>query len=405
MDEENLSLSTTELTGVKESEEEVRTRLWKEFDGNDEPDVFQNITLARDGGFTEVGQLWYSSRWLSAALVIGSLVSNTYVILYEDLLALRKAISDQYHEREFLIARTIAQSILHTLAYVTGDPAWADHVPRGLEIIVIIELAGLAYLNIMFVYYIVKACIARNSPLDRWTCVVRAFFELLPELGTYSAMRLLNFVSPSVVTTDLYNKFVEDRKPARKALDLVWFVLTRTVMLIVGLDAFVMKYRENAPVFHGKTLDAHKFWRLVVFLMQMLGIVQLGLFVRYRLFAFIFAGEDSIMQLKEQVRAEVWGALLARKMREEYSFHHWLALMVTFCDEDFQKLVLNDRSRRTQRAILSPSDSAKEISQSLLWGKGDDATRLRRQTREITPEASNAGSSEDSDDSFGCFGR
>ena len=50
------------------------------------------------------------------------------------------------------------------------------------------------------------------------------------------------------------------------------------------------------------------------FLVQVLGVVQLGPFVRKRLFQFIFAGEDGIMQDEEKELMETWNALLARRM-------------------------------------------------------------------------------------------
>merc|ERR1711972_812899 len=78
------------------------------------------------------------------------------------------------------------------------------------------------------------------------------------------------------------------------------------------------------------------------FLVQVLGIVQLGPFVRKRLFRFVFGGEDGVMQDEEIELMETWNALLAKRIHRELSFPQFVAVMTSFSDEDFQSLVMNE---------------------------------------------------------------
>jgi hypothetical protein len=78
------------------------------------------------------------------------------------------------------------------------------------------------------------------------------------------------------------------------------------------------------------------------FLIQVIGVVQLGTFVRKRLFTFIFAGEDSVMQDEEEALMTVWNSLLARRVYVDLGLTKFIAVMASFSAEDFQKLVLNE---------------------------------------------------------------
>merc|ERR1712190_648110 len=81
--------------------------------------------------------------------------------------------------------------------------------------------------------------------------------------------------------------------------------------------------------------------------MQILGIVQLGIYVRSRLFLFIFGGEDGVLQPYEKALKSVWNAMLMRKIWQENSIPRFCAILLSFDDMDFQRLALNDRDHHS----------------------------------------------------------
>mmetsp|Transcript_27911 Transcript_27911/g.65573 ORF Transcript_27911/g.65573 Transcript_27911/m.65573 type:complete len:110 (+) Transcript_27911:882-1211(+) len=82
------------------------------------------------------------------------------------------------------------------------------------------------------------------------------------------------------------------------------------------------------------------------------------MFVRERLFIFVFAGEDSQMEPKEIARKEIWNSLLAMKIFERFGLWRSIAIMLSFDDTDFQRLVLNEKAKDGQ--LLEPANAAEK---------------------------------------------
>lgn len=285
---------------------ELRHDMWNKFYDVEEPDIFHNIQVAKDGGFSDVAKLWSWTRLVSALVVIGTLLSNTYVIITNDmgeLLSGNMFISEEEGEHHFLITQVAVQHIARVVSQFVG------HEIPVLKGECVISLGEMLALFVLWVQFVCEMCVAvfrcgvREESL--WWHCQQGLWDTLPELSTFSAMRSLHFVTPSILEADLVKHWTE----------------------IEETDHWT--YRV--------------FVLLLIFTVQMLGIVQLGMFVRERLFVFIFAGEDSIMQKEEQARQEVWNSLLVRKLRQEFGFWKFLVIMLTFTDTDFQRLVLNEQ--------------------------------------------------------------
>merc|ERR1712228_951264 len=67
---------------------------------------------------------------------------------------------------------------------------------------------------------------------------------------------------------------------------------------------------------------------------------NLNWFVRERLFIFIFGGQDGNLDNEEAARADVWNALIAKRIYAHFGFWRFLVVMLGFDDYDFQMLVL-----------------------------------------------------------------
>jgi len=118
---------------------------------------------------------------------------------------------------------------------------------------------------------------------------------------------------------------------------------------IAGFDTFLLKLRIVAV----KANSADGILPCIQFLVQVLGVVQLGPFVKKRLFMFIFGGEDGIMQDEEMDLMDTWNSLLARRMYRDLSFSQFLAVMLSFSDVDFQGLVLNENAEEKAKQLGS----------------------------------------------------
>lgn len=117
-------------------------------------------------------------------------------------------------------------------------------------------------------------------------------------------------------------------------------------MLCVGLDCFLFKFRAlKERVLTGSS--ELKLWNIMpvlLFLNQITGVVQLSTSIRQRLYRFVFGGEDGIMSESEINRRKVWEAMVVEQMFANYPFLQAVSLVLTWNDNDFQQLVLNEKA-------------------------------------------------------------
>merc|ERR1712023_592873 len=91
-----------------------------------------------------------------------------------------------------------------------------------------------------------------------------------------------------------------------------------------------------------------------MFLFQVLNIVNLNWFVKERLFIFMFAGSDGNLDNDEAARADIWNALIAKRIHSEFGFFKFLIIMLGFDDYDFQTLVLDIDEDAKRRPSADP---------------------------------------------------
>merc|ERR1719240_167170 len=123
---------------------------------------------------------------------------------------------------------------------------------------------------------------------------------------------------------------------------IIRFAITRLLAGVVGIDAFLVKFRVVSEHIMLVTMGPSNMMRTVMFVVQLLGVVKLGLFMQERLFMFIFAGEDAIMTSKELASQDIFNALLVKRIWREHKFPKRWFILLSFTDVDFQAMVLNE---------------------------------------------------------------
>lgn len=333
-------------------------KLWDKWVNEEEPDTFKFLELAKDGGFSEVGALYTHSRWVSSAMLIIFVLYNVYYVIELDL-ALSKGgpdaaadvgmdniedLSDKFY---------ISNSIQDWLSSMYGFPS-----REPTQLLGTLELAVLGYYFLDLLYCMLMMLVDKGGSFRRWYHCTQIFWETLPLLSSYSAMKLLNCIVPTVFLTVLGEKILlinesisEGKGKVLPILGLVVWFFTVIIRFVIGFDTFLLKLRvvsvkasDSTDTMEFTTLIPDIILPVIQFLVQVLGVVQLGPFVRKRLFVFIFGGEDGVMQNEEVELMNTWNALLAKRMYREYNWWKFLAVMTSFSDEDFQSLVLNENA-------------------------------------------------------------
>lgn len=315
--------------------DEEREAAWEQH--TLDPNFFREVAIARDGGFSDVHMLSGRVRYIYGIMSLAFMVMNVYCMLAEHPRTLlhNRWWEDRQSQQEFLLCNVV----LHTLF------PWLKLEFKPVVLVALFELFLLASIAVKSVLLLWAATCGRRSPTTGWHAVAELFWSVLSQLSTVSAMRLLNFVTPAVLTADLGACLHGMRHPS----ELLLLLLGRLACAFVGIDAFLLKLQHVSGVLRTDVDETFKLITAVVFLNQLLGIVQLQMFVQRRIESFIFAGEDGVLSKEERVSMDVWHAMLAKQMWQSLNPFQFLAVMLSYSDYDFQTLVLNSVAKPPPR--------------------------------------------------------
>lgn len=323
--------------------------LWEEWKDEESPNTFSFQKLTHDGGFSKVNDLYRHSRWVSASFVLVYVLYNVPSVAYLDIMFLcdPEAAAQMLGAHgvndinKFYLCKSLAKSLPNLFGQY--------HALLTLRVIGGLELLGLGCYLFDFFFLCFRAI--RFEDYKRWYAVHKIFAQSLPALSVYSAMRLLYFVNPAVLVPNVYELValtmeVWQKGADRRAVIGKWVCYIGQIVfaIFVGFDTFLMKLRIVSVV---AQQEAPSWWALihiVQFFSQVVGLVSIGRFVMKRLFVFMFAGEDALLQDKEKARRNVWQALLFRRMYQEFPFHKFILVAASFSPNDFQRLVINEDS-------------------------------------------------------------
>lgn len=333
--------------------EEMRA-IWDKFEAR--PAFFNQVDMAEDGGFTELQSLYNYHRFLWAFVSTGCLIMNLSFILVPNVSILITVPVSEWMapvtgaQRWFLV-NTFVRNLLRLLR---TSPGGETECLNPDVLLALLELGMLAY----YLAHAVGAMyrMSFHSGCALWHGVADLFWDIIPELSVFSAMKSLNFVSPQVLVPDLTQKVQralasDSNHRLAETCRLLVFVCGRFLHFFVGFEAFMIKFVHASQEVSTANSELAALFVSVAFLNQMLGVINVHKFSRRRLFVFIFGGEDSFLSEHEERVAATWLGMLAEKMWEAAEHRvprlaWFLAVALSYGDSDFQKLVLNEEAKR-----------------------------------------------------------
>lgn len=399
--------------GEQDTDQRRIAKLWrtynprsKFFESGHRPAFFQRLSFAQDSGFSDIpnltdpestGGVSLYVRSFYAVLLASFVIYNIAYLIHSDLELLPEACR-KHTPQGFLLSRILARKLLRLAGWeVSWNSACQEKLAGYLELMgLVVHLSRVAR-NIVitaFPYYYIRyaSVLAKfvapkyaerrwglrhdkqEESQERWFAVTRIFFHSLPNISSYSGMKLLHFIQPWVLSTDLCSTLYNEPKG-----DVWWrvpqFIILRILFFVVGFDLFCVRFRATwtSVSVTDEELTFMTLVKCVLFVKQVLGIVQVDVLVRERLLLFIFAGEDSVLNSEERSTMLVWHAMVAEEIWIECTaksrllgFFKFLIIMMSWSDEDVQKLVLEVKSNRDVRATrdLTASNSTMKSSSS-----------------------------------------
>jgi len=151
---------------------------------------------------------------------------------------------------------------------------------------------------------------------------------------------------------------------------LTCFLLFRLFAAVVGVDSFIIKLSQLQDSFKSPHECLNE--GTLVFLLQILGCVDVLTVIQKRLDCFCFGYEDSHLSAQEEVVMKTWRAMIVQKMWDTYSFPKFCSVMITYSHADFQKLVLEDVKihKESQGIAQETAQSCNDPSADVPWSSG-----------------------------------
>jgi len=360
--------------------------------------IFDNLEVAPDGGMSEIGskpELWYCTRYLSSVVVLLFVAYNIYFVASTDIDVLMN--DGASHCDDVNVKTTQNDVAVHCYFYLSTsliNAITGIKFQYATQLICGMELALLAFFILRIFYRMYEiACpgcvctaqdlakaVADRASIDhgghhqdayvswhhpgcvceagyvRWSAASNLCWELIPDISYFSAMMLLNFITPQVLSEDFNHALWYVTPNSKRLRGIAWIIVTRPLALFIGLDCFLLKVRSahdtlfaEGPLSLERLLSLQGPLRTIVLLNQIVGVVQLRWAVQGRLYRFVFAGEDGVMTDRENVRMKTWNAMVAERIWQKYSKWQAVALMLTWNTDDFQLLVLNEPEDEAQQ--------------------------------------------------------
>lgn len=335
--------------------DEHLVEYWHEFSSQTHPNVFEHggVCIATDGGVSDLHALMYPMQYFYAFMVVAFAGANVYMITHANLLNIFKEQAGA-EERQFLLSKCIARKVLKNFPELVT--CLEGSLDRSLFFA---ELLFLYILLVRMIWLAAASLLAQRlykpdrADIMRWRHCSTLLAKTIPWLSSFSAMRLLYWVTPSVIGTQAYNicylanqvvKFGDSwRHHVIAAFMVIRYILFLLFVLVVGFDAFLIKFRQATLYVDNREITFAKVLGALIFLFQIMGVVNLNWFVRDRLCQFVFGGEDGNVDLDELARIEVWNAVLAKRIFNHFGFFQAVVVLLGFDDYDFQMLVLDDK--------------------------------------------------------------
>lgn len=311
--------------------------VWEKHFTNSER-FFTDVHIAKDDGFSEVSRekFWYPMRYFWAVVTVVWLGMNFFYVWVTNMGYIRAGnFGPTGNSRRFLFTDDILDFICQ--CFHLQHPVQPETWLVGVEVFL--------WLYNLFRGVVAISVWAFGKPSIRWHACASFFWVIIPQWATLSAMTLLYYVTPQVFTSQLENEITTIRakfkaRPVSLLVHFLGFLLGRLLLGIVGFDAFLMKFRMTCQYLVVE--DVYDLFRILLFVNQVLGVVQINWMIQLRLFHFVFGGEDSILDSEADAKRRTWLALLAKEIWSVFPVDKFLAIMLSFSDQDFQLLVLDE---------------------------------------------------------------
>lgn len=309
------------------------------------PNFLANIQLDQDGGLDRIAELWDNERYFWFALLLLSVVFNVVVLLGVNWTVFQSFAFNFIQNRDEV--RVHDAGMFNKIE----DPSTRHWVVSSAALVASFEVLWICRTLVTIISEMSHFVMSPNEYVA-YHSVIRLCQDTLPLCSTFSAMRLMIRVHPTLIYSEyidtVHHITSKHRESSYVFCRLVaWFVLTRIIFFSAALMAFTVKLLAvGLKLVHPQYSTLVRMTNVVSFMMQCMGCVLFEKLLQDRLFLFVFGGPDTEYTDDERALRNVYQCRMAKAIWDYYCERQErvkaVVLLFTINHYDVQRLLIEE---------------------------------------------------------------
>eukprot|EP00929_Paragymnodinium_shiwhaense_P011621 TRINITY_DN1175_c0_g3_i1.p1 TRINITY_DN1175_c0_g3~~TRINITY_DN1175_c0_g3_i1.p1 ORF type:complete len:828 (-),score=148.88 TRINITY_DN1175_c0_g3_i1:191-2674(-) len=354
------TLQIQDLGGLGFTTEDLSRVFYQQLRDHDLPIFLDHICFHKDGGLGCIADIWHWQKYIWFFLMVASVLCNITFIVSMNRTICESYLMDLALENASYDYQSISSNSTLPFGFGNTTTAVADfkHIHDDATRRSLLNLAALVaiwemmwiFVKAMHLVWLWWQFVGDSSEYRSFRSIMFIFQKLLPQFGTFSAIKLIAKVHPSL----FYNEYLHYKSESvfrgswmGSASLTIMFTLRVVACGVAALAAFSIKLLAVGLKLVNPN---YSIWMRVLnvfaLLNQCMGVVLMEIVLQDRLFLFVFGGNDAEYRDDEQALKNVYEARLARCIWENYWKEGFkfraITMLATFDHYDLQKLLVED---------------------------------------------------------------
>ncbi|CAE7530505.1 unnamed protein product [Symbiodinium natans] len=364
--------------------EDFSRLVYDKFKNEDEPEFLHDLQLEKCGGLNAVRELDSPQKYFWFFVLIISVVFNIWYLIHLDWQIFTTYFREVFHTWDLHgIAVRLSngggsQSKQDIQAELFDDPMFkgsifgmiSDPTTRltivTAAVMVSIWEVGWLMTQLVWVVYILYMACCEQSEYKRYNAIGYFFQTLLPQASTFSAVKLMARVHPSLILNeyqDWVTSFSERGLCGHRRNTIGYIMLTMSFIIFhafcatAAVSAFSVKMLAvSFKVVNPDISWWYRLFSILATLNQIMGAVYIDRLLQDRVFLFVFGGRDSTYEDDELAYKNAYMTRLVREIWVEYwqqgYYFSALVLLATFDHYDLQWLMIEPTDEDDENYML-----------------------------------------------------
>eukprot|EP00927_Polykrikos_kofoidii_P074290 TRINITY_DN7027_c0_g1_i2.p1 TRINITY_DN7027_c0_g1~~TRINITY_DN7027_c0_g1_i2.p1 ORF type:complete len:678 (-),score=85.42 TRINITY_DN7027_c0_g1_i2:52-2085(-) len=377
----NLNPKCLENAGI--TTEQLARVFYSRYRDDHVPLFLERINFHSNGGFDRLEQIWSNQKYVWFLVLVCQVLFNVASLSYTNGVLCASFLDQAVSHRTnmtYAVDAVLADDkfpISSVSHFRKIEDPFARSVFFSVAAVVAVWELGWLLAKVLECLWFMRQFFTVESEYCAYHSIVTMFQQSLPDLATFSLIRLITKAHPHIVTHEYLRLKAESSWRGKWYGTMAFttlFGLKCLFCITIAVSAFSVKTLAAAlKLIDPLAWTPARIVSMFSLLNQCLGVIILDIVLKDRLFLFIFGGQDADYRDDERAFMYVYEARLAKEIWLVYwasgRFLQAIVMIATFDHYDLQQLVIEDIQVDVE--LASPSRStAKHMF--TIWGEDDE---------------------------------